>query len=43
MTGLFRRLHDGVPFSTTAVYLPLMIGRRIAESGVLVIAGEVLP
>jgi GntR family transcriptional regulator len=42
MSGLFRRLHDGVPFSITEVSLPLPIGRRIVDSGALVTPGEVL-
>jgi GntR family transcriptional regulator len=31
MVGLFRRLHAGVPFSTTAVYLPPALGERLAD------------
>ena len=42
MSGLFRRLHDGVPFSITEVSLPLAVGRRIADSGALLNPGQVL-
>jgi GntR family transcriptional regulator len=42
MSGLFRRLHDGVPFSITEVSLPLALGRHIVESGALLTPGEVL-
>jgi GntR family transcriptional regulator len=31
MSGLFRRLHEGVPFSITEVSLPLAVGRRIVD------------
>jgi GntR family transcriptional regulator len=43
LSGLFRRLHEGVPFSITEVSLPLAVGRRIVESGALQSPGEVLP
>jgi GntR family transcriptional regulator len=39
--GLFRRLHEGVPFSITEVWLPLTVGRRIVESGALQTPGEI--
>jgi GntR family transcriptional regulator len=42
ISGLFRRLHDGVPFSITEVSLPLAVGRGIVESGALLTPGEVL-
>jgi GntR family transcriptional regulator len=42
MTGLFRRMHDGVPFSITEVSVPLAVGQRIVESGALLTPGEVL-
>ena len=35
------RLHDGVPFCLTRVYLPPEIGRRVAEQGALANAGDV--
>ena len=35
------RLHDGVPFCITRVYLPPEIGRRVAEQGALANAGDV--
>lgn len=41
MSCTFLRLHDGVPFCLTRVYLPPEIGRRVAELGPLPNAGEV--
>jgi DNA-binding GntR family transcriptional regulator len=43
MTGLFRRLHDDMPFSVTEIYLPLAVGQRITQAGALLSAGEILP
>ena len=42
VSGLFRRLHDGVPFSITEVHLPLALGQRITGAGALVKEGAVL-
>jgi GntR family transcriptional regulator len=41
VSGLFRRHHDGVPFSITEVHLPLDVGQRIIAAGALLEPGEV--
>jgi DNA-binding GntR family transcriptional regulator len=40
MTGVVRRLHDGVVFCATTVHLPLELGRRIASVAELAQAGR---
>jgi DNA-binding GntR family transcriptional regulator len=39
--GLFRRLHEGAPFSATTIYLPPSLGERIALDGRVAQAGAI--
>lgn len=41
MTGVFRRVHAGVPFSVTTFYLPPELGRRVAADPRVSAAGAV--
>jgi DNA-binding GntR family transcriptional regulator len=40
MHAVIRRLHRGVPFAVTQLWLPARLGRRVAEEGVLARAGD---
>jgi DNA-binding GntR family transcriptional regulator len=41
--GLFRRLHEGVPFNLAHIFLPPEVGRAVVDSGELPGPGEAKP